>query len=262
MNKLRILFVALVVLSLNSFAQKGLKWGVGLSFIPDNLMTIKMPGSGFNGPTDESQNIKYVGRFHGGVLYGVNLKYNFNQNLSVESGYSLGFRMASIRFKNTETGEFNPDISHTKTVGFNELPLKLNYSWELKKYPNLKSYVGLGASFTLTELYDGVWVMDLPVGQGNELEYYQMDILRSTTFSFGIEKSHKKNRGKSYWGVTFSYNNNKQMYSEAFGTFNGNIEEYSAFSYLSLDYKYYLPWVRKLKICIDECDENPNTGKK
>lgn len=256
----KVLSFALVVLSLNSFAQTGLKWGVGLSFIPDNFMTIKMPGSVFNGPTDESQNIKYVGRFHGGVLYGVNLKYSFNQNFSLESGYSLGHRMASIRFEDTETGEFNPDISHTRTIGINELPLKLNYSWKFNKHPNLKGYAGIGTSLTITNLNGTkIWEMDLPVGQGIELEYYQMDLIRSTTISFGVEKNHKNKHGKSYWGLTFSYNNNKQMYTEALGTFNGDLEEYSAFSYLSLDYKYYLPWVKKFKVCIDECGEDYKT---
>lgn len=231
------------VFNSNVYAQKGLNKGVNFRLIGDNYLGSNLPGTNFE--KSHESNIGYTeGKFKNGFAYGLNLRYGLNDYLDLESGITQGYRFFELTDFNEETGI---GFGMSRLNGFVEIPLKLSHRKSISKNYDLNLISSLGGAilFTYGEYDEGG---DLIVNgePSPTMEYYLNDLAKSLVISFGIEKPYK-NRGTSYFGVSYHYNFNKaaKYYVRDESTFQTTTGDFRL-SYLSFEYKYYLPWCTKI----------------
>lgn len=236
----------------NSFAQKGLSPGISFGYISDNLLGMKSIGSQFEGPVNISEQRIFEGEFNYGFIYGLKLRYGFNKSFEVETGISKIYRNLTLwNLSQTTDG----GVGSVVDIRLIEVPFTFLYKRNISKSKELLLVNSIGISYTSLRNFPEE---DLGSSNGSlpfSLSYSENNFINSFVYSIGIQKEKSRNRGYSYYGMSVHVNFNKSMRYSTHNNTYGWSSENSRFSYLSFDYKYFLPWRNKLRWPRCKCQE-------
>lgn len=227
----------IIIFSLQLNAQSGFNTGVHFGFLGR---------SSFDGPLDQVDYWDYSGRHLGGVKFGLNARYIFNSDWELEIGVTQGYRLTELENKSTIERVGVIGGSFTRPYKFFEIPFKGQYKYQFKKYSKIKLVSGIGTSITfMGDIPDG-FSLSINGSSSHDKQYYKDKYIGTILFSFGFERKYNNNHGSSYFGITGSYNFNNSMTMAVINSGQGDIFKSSSLSYVSFDYKYYLPWVNEI----------------
>lgn len=248
------IFYLILLLSGNTFAQKGLSPGISFGYISDNLLGVKSIGSEFEGPVNNSEQIDFIGEFNYGYTYGLKLRHGFNKSFEIETGITKIYRNLTLWNFSQVTGGGVGSVVNIRLV---EVPLTFLYKRNISKSKELLLINAIGLSNTILINYPEKEIASESGSLPFTVEYGQSKSISSFVYSLGIQKERSRNRGVSYYGMSVHLNFKKSMRFDTHNNFYGRDFQRSRFSYLSFDYKYFLPWRNKLRWPRCKCqDEN------